>query len=211
MFSTPDNEFECLRGKRLLLRGIKDDDLGYFIEYKGDHQAGSLHHRERLCLTKQGDVSQYYLKARNSQLDVPGQRYHFIIEKLDHKTRLGDCWIYTDKIDHRQVEVGISIKPLFRKQDYALEALTYLFEYLFWEREKNKIKAYTDSRDMVGQNLSTRMGMRQEAHFVDNILLGRNWYDEFLFAILRRDWLKNRNSPDFSSLDVASKERHIRR
>lgn len=54
--------------------------------------------------------------------------------------------------------------------------------------------AITDARNDAAARLLQRIGMRREAHFIQNVWYKGAWDDEFSFAILCEEWLARRDS-----------------
>jgi RimJ/RimL family protein N-acetyltransferase len=45
-----------------------------------------------------------------------------------------------------------------------------------------------DPRNTASIALFKRVGMRQEAHFVESLWLNDEWVDDVVYAILEREW-----------------------
>jgi RimJ/RimL family protein N-acetyltransferase len=58
------------------------------------------------------------------------------------------------------------------------------FDVLGWHR----VTARVDARNTASAALARRLGMRQEAHLVENEWFKGMWTDELGFALLAREW-----------------------
>ena len=68
------------------------------------------------------------------------------------------------------------------------EALAALLDRAFAAMGLHRVVAVIDVRNTPAAALLRRVGMRQEAHFVDNVFFKGAWGSELLFAILEREW-----------------------
>ena len=57
----------------------------------------------------------------------------------------------------------------------------------------HRIIAITDCENIASVALLERLGMRREGHFIQNIWFKGKWGDEYLYAILKEEWLLNSN------------------
>ncbi len=58
----------------------------------------------------------------------------------------------------------------------------------------HRVTARIDARNLASLRLAERVGMRQEAHLVENEWFKGAWSDEIDFAMLEREWLSKRRS-----------------
>jgi RimJ/RimL family protein N-acetyltransferase len=58
----------------------------------------------------------------------------------------------------------------------------------FQTLQLHRIVGRCDPRNGPSARLMSRLGMRQEAHFLHNEFLKGEWVDEFVFAILDDEW-----------------------
>ena len=55
--------------------------------------------------------------------------------------------------------------------------------------------ARSDPRNEASVRVQRKLGMRQEAHFVENVFFKGAWGSEFLFAVLEREWAARPRRP----------------
>lgn len=89
---------------------------------------------------------------------------------------------------HRQGETGFVFNPDCQGRGLATEAagamLTLAFGQLGWHR----VVGSCDARNQRSARLMERLGMRREAHFIENMLIKGQWTDELIYAILADEW-----------------------
>jgi RimJ/RimL family protein N-acetyltransferase len=91
--------------------------------------------------------------------------------------------------EHRTAEVGFVFHPDHHGRGYATEAATELLRLAFDQAELHRVYPRCDARNGASAAVLRRLGMRQEAHLVENELFKGEWSDELVFALLRREWL----------------------
>jgi RimJ/RimL family protein N-acetyltransferase len=88
----------------------------------------------------------------------------------------------------RQAEVGYIFHPDYSGHGYATEAARAMLSAGFTEFGFHRIFARLDAENTASANVCRRLGMRQEAHLIENDFFAERWTSELVFAILRREW-----------------------
>jgi RimJ/RimL family protein N-acetyltransferase len=66
-------------------------------------------------------------------------------------------------------------------------------DYLFGDLHLHRVTATCDVENLASFKLLERVGMRREAHHVENIWLKGAWGSEYVYAMLDREWNPIRN------------------
>lgn len=99
---------------------------------------------------------------------------------------IGDLSIwYTGMKD--TLEIGFSFNPPYGGQGFATEALRAVMEYLFLEKNIHRIQANLDARNAPSAALCQRVGMRREAHFLQDYWNKGEWPDSYVYGMLASD------------------------
>lgn len=99
---------------------------------------------------------------------------------------VGDLSVwYTNMRD--TVEIGYSFSNEVSGQGYATEAVRGLVSQLFQERDIHRIQATLDARNIASQKLCERIGMRKEAHFIQDFWNKGEWTDSIVYGMLLKD------------------------
>ncbi|MDJ0315815.1 GNAT family N-acetyltransferase [Arthrobacter antibioticus] len=69
---------------------------------------------------------------------------------------------------------------------YATEAAKMLLTYLFTAENAHRVFARLDAENEASRRLCERLGMREEAHLIENDRDGDRWGSEYVYAILAR-------------------------
>jgi len=88
----------------------------------------------------------------------------------------------------RAVEAGIALTRPAQRQGYALEALELLFDLAFAKFRVHRVLAELDLRNIASTRLCEQLGMRKEAHFLQDRWVKGAWIDTGCYAILEHEW-----------------------
>jgi RimJ/RimL family protein N-acetyltransferase len=101
---------------------------------------------------------------------------------------IGDAVLFWRSREHRQGEVGYALNPAYRGHGYATEAARALLRLGFEDLGLHRIIGRIDARNQASERVLARLGMRREAHFVQNEIMKGEWTDEVVYALLRAEW-----------------------
>lgn len=87
----------------------------------------------------------------------------------------------------RQAEIGWIFNPRFHGRGYASEAAHALAELAFDTLAVHRVYARLDVGNTASVRVCERLGMRREAHLVENDLDGGRWGSEYIYAALAAD------------------------
>jgi RimJ/RimL family protein N-acetyltransferase len=125
------------------------------------------------------------------QLTDEGQSLTLGIELPDggrRPTVIGDVVLFWHSREHASGEVGYIVNPDFGGHGYATEAVGAMLDIAFDHLHLHRVTARVDARNQESQRLALRLGMRQEAHLLENEWFKGEWSDEIDLAILDREW-----------------------
>lgn len=101
---------------------------------------------------------------------------------------IGDVVLMWLSEEHRQAEVGFIFNPDYHGRGYALEAAREMLRLGFEQVGFHRVLGRCDARNTPSARLMERLGMRREAHLVENEWFKGEWGSEFVYAILDREW-----------------------
>ena len=73
-------------------------------------------------------------------------------------------------------------------QGYAPEAARALLAFGFEELRLHRIFIDIDPRNLASARVGEKLGMRREAHLVENVFVKGEWCDTLLLGLLDREW-----------------------
>jgi RimJ/RimL family protein N-acetyltransferase len=102
---------------------------------------------------------------------------------------IGDCFFKVIEDDPRQAEIGYTLARAAQGQGFATEAVAALLTWAFLTFNLHRVIAVVDVENTASVALLERLGLWREAHFRQNIWFKGAWGDEYVYAILRNEWL----------------------
>jgi aminoglycoside 6'-N-acetyltransferase len=181
-----------LETKRLILRSFRDSDLNAFSAYRSDPAVAKY----------QGWDAPYSLEAaaafiqemKERQPGTTGEWYQIAVELRDGGALIGDCAFHILARDGQQAEIGFTFAAPHQKKGYATEAVARLLEYLFGDLSMRRVSATCDAENLASARLLERIGMRREAHLIENIWFKGAWGSEYTYALLKKEWEQNKEA-----------------
>ncbi|HEY6074504.1 MAG TPA: GNAT family protein, partial [Anaerolineales bacterium] len=107
---------------------------------------------------------------------------------------IGDVGFCPISGSHGQAYLGFTLARQYWNQGYALEATTAVLNYLFGELKLHRVIADCDTENTGSFRLLERLGFRREAHHCESYWLGDHWGDEYVYALLEREWAAEKGS-----------------
>lgn len=165
---------------RLQLRPHLDDDAGWLHE---------LHSRP--------DVARYLLdepwspddahrkvteRATKTGLGTESGALSVVIE--NEGSPIGDVSLWLTDREHGQAEIGWVLHPDYGRQGFASEAVNAILALGFDHYRLHRISAQMDDRNSASAALARRVGMRFEAHHLDNWYSKGEWTNTLVYALL---------------------------
>ena len=141
------------------------------------------------------DVTRWLLWGPRSEQDVREgiDRYNAIppdagvMLAIEHEGALIGT-VNLDVGDHRQGEIGYVLHPDHHGRGFATEATAALLELAFDTYRLHRVYGRLEPRNEASARVLERLGMRREAHLIENELVRGEWQSEAIYAVLDREW-----------------------
>lgn len=91
----------------------------------------------------------------------------------------------------REWEIGYEVHPNYWGNGYASEAVKLLLNHSFENLNAHKVVGFCNANNKRSVNLMERVGMKRDGVLREGRLWHKEWCDEFLYSILRREWRIN--------------------
>jgi RimJ/RimL family protein N-acetyltransferase len=121
-------------------------------------------------------------------LKTEGDKMILAIELKETRQCIGEVILVWLSATHRSAEAGFLLHPDFQGSGYAYEATLPLLKFGFEQMDFHRIIGRCDGRNAASARLMEKLGMRREAHLIENEFIKGEWTDELIFAMLRREW-----------------------
>jgi RimJ/RimL family protein N-acetyltransferase len=176
-----------IRTPRLALRPFTRDDLDAVHAYVSDPDVVRYLYWE---VTTDRAAARKMLDAKigNWSLADAGQSLVLAVELADAGQVIGEVVLKWLSREHRQGEIGFVITPAHQGHGYAAEAATALLALAFDDLGLHRVVGRCDPRNTASATVLERLGMRREAHFVQNEIFKGEWSDEYVYALLAEEF-----------------------
>jgi RimJ/RimL family protein N-acetyltransferase len=171
---------------RLLLRPIVAADTAAMFGYKS---------REDVCrylphdvLSLEQVIERIETGYARTTMDDEGQALSLAVEERGSGALAGDVVLFWRSREHRGGEIGYVLDPRYTGRGYATEATAAMLRLGFDELGLHRIVGRLDARNTASSRVLERLGMRHEAHLVENEFLKGEWCDETIYAMLADEW-----------------------
>ncbi|WP_394186801.1 GNAT family N-acetyltransferase [Metabacillus halosaccharovorans] len=167
--------------ERLTIRPYSSNDLhDVFTIYNNDDTCKYLLHDK---WTIENMHEEFNKKLKNRELT---KETSLSLAVVNNTKVIGDLSVwYTSMKD--TVEIGYSFSNDSSGRGFATEAVSSLVKKLFDTFNVHRIQANLDARNKASQKLCERIGMRKEAHFIQDFWNKNEWTDSIVYGILHSD------------------------
>ena len=175
--------------ERLVLRAFRAEDLEPLLAFHADPEAVRyvpFPPRDRASMAcvlerKRGSTA---LRAEGDLLELAA-----VLPAED--TVIGDLLLGLRSVEHETLEVGYIFSPAHAGRGYATEAVRALLDLAFGTLGARRVVARVDARNTASKALLARLGVRHEAHLVENEVFKGELSDEDDYAVLSREWRRS--------------------
>jgi RimJ/RimL family protein N-acetyltransferase len=173
--------------ERLRLRLLTMDDVDDVWAYQrlpevARHMLWAARDRE------ESRASVERMTAEN-ELAKDGDYLTLAVTVAGDNTVIGHVELSLLSVEHQQGEIGYIFHPDHQGKGYATEAAREMLRLGFDEMGMHRVIGRCSARNTPSARVMARLGMRQEAHFVECRKVNGEWREELVFAMLRREWL----------------------
>jgi RimJ/RimL family protein N-acetyltransferase len=121
-------------------------------------------------------------------IDDEGQNLNLGVEVADDGRLVGDVMLRWFSREHGGGEIGYVFHPAAGGNGYATEAMHAVLHLGFDDLGLHRLIARIDARNTASARVCERLGMRAEAHLLQNEWFKGEWTDEIDYAILQAEW-----------------------
>jgi RimJ/RimL family protein N-acetyltransferase len=172
--------------ERLLLRPFEEADRDVLAAMNGDPEIV----RYLPYGVREGDELSALLerKMRSTELADEGDVLSLAAVLAATGELVADMTLIWRSREHRQGEIGYVVARQHTGRGYATEASRPLLRLGFEGLGLHRMYGRIDARNGASARVLERLGMRREAHFVENERLKGEWTEEVVYALLEREW-----------------------
>lgn len=177
-----------LRTERLTLRPFRPADLDYVADVYGRPEVVRYLYDEVHTRSQ----AEEKLRQRIEKVAIEQEGDAIVLAAEAGGAVVGDVTLIYRSEAHGQGEVGWAIHPDHQGNGYATEASRAMLGLGFDGLGLHRVVARCDGRNTASVAVMERLGMRKEAHFVENEFVKGEWADEIVYAMLAEEWRAKR-------------------
>ena len=173
--------------ERMIIRPFAPDDLDALVAMHGDERVvrylpWGVRDRAELA----GVLEE---KTRRTRVEREGDGLNLAGVDAESGALVADLSLMWRSAEHQQGEVGYILHPDHEGHGYATEGARAMLALGFDGLGLHRIYGRIDARNAASARVLERLGMRREAHLVENEHLKGEWTDEVVYAVLAREWV----------------------
>lgn len=170
---------------RLLLRELVEDD------WRAIHAIESIPDVVRyqtFSPRSEEDARVYVQGIMVSARELPRTTIELAVTVQGDDTLRGRVGMMRNSAELREAMLWFVIAPADAGKGYATEAATAMLAHAFDELKLHRVSGDCDDRNVASARVMEKLGMRREAHFIQNVWIKDEWCDSLNFAMLDHEW-----------------------
>lgn len=175
---------------RLILREFVSGDFSYYAAY---HSLPEVYRYLYAAPPMGVALQEQFSKLLDAPFDRDGDTYRLAVERKDDHALMGEVLLKLASVDALQGEVGYIFNPAFAGNGYASEAVAAMINTGFSSFGFHRIFARLDAANAGSVGVVERLGLRREAHLIQNDRFRDVWGDEYIYAVLATEWKSRTN------------------
>jgi RimJ/RimL family protein N-acetyltransferase len=175
-----------LATERLSLRPFRPDDFAAVYALRSREDTMRWLYQEPA--TEDEARAMLAMRLPMVAIGAEGDSLGLVLESRATGEYLGDCNLTLVSEQHRLGEIGFVLHPDHQGRGYATEAARELLRIAFEELALHRVVGRTEARNAASARVLERLGMRHEAHLVENEWVKGEWQSELVYALLDREW-----------------------
>lgn len=174
-----------IRTPRLVLRPFQAQDLGAYADCHAQTEVYAFLY----MAAPQGDALKAQFEALlAAPFERDGDTCRLAVVRQDDGAVVGEVLLKIASLAALQLEVGYIFNPRHAGQGYATESVAAMLEWGFNGLGAHRIFARLDALNAPSVKLVERLGLRREAHLIQNDRFNGQWGDEYIYALLHSEW-----------------------
>ncbi|MGZ3461489.1 MAG: GNAT family N-acetyltransferase [Archangium sp.] len=170
---------------RLLLREFEEDDWRATHPYESDPEVARYAFHD---IRTPAESRDYILRVMAQARETPRHVYDFAVVLRDGNRLIGRCGMRITDPELREAMLWYVLDRSQWGRGFITEAARAVVDFGFGTLGLHRVWADCDPRNPASFRVMEKLGMRQEAHFRENVFLKGEWCDSLIYALLDREW-----------------------
>jgi RimJ/RimL family protein N-acetyltransferase len=175
-----------LETDRLILRAWTRDDLDAMFGMQSDAENARWLYNDARTRDETSDLLDR--KIAGAELRAEGDWLSAAVALRETGEVVGDMSLHWVSDAHRQGEIGFIFDRAHHGRGYATESCLPLLRFAFDVMGLHRVIGSCEARNIGSSRVLEKLGMRREAHFVENELVKGEWQSGYVYALLAREW-----------------------
>lgn len=171
--------------ERLVLRELVPEDAPAVYAIESDINVARYQSRR---LADLAEAEEYVAGSIVAGMAVPRLIYDFAVTLRGDDALIGRCGMKRGDFEPREAMIWYVLAPAHHGKGYATEATRALIAFAFEQLGLHRVYADCDPRNPASVRVLEKLGLRREAHHVENVSLHGEWCDSLIYAMLRREF-----------------------
>ena len=170
---------------RLILRRFVPED---FEAYRAYRSLPEIYRYLYSDPPSEEEMRERFDASFNTRLSDDGDILRCAVVRREDDALVGQVSLKIANKAALQAEVGYMFNPAYAGKGYATEAAAAIITLGFEKFGFHRIFARLDAKNAGSIGVVERLGMRREAHLIENDRFNGIWGDEYVYAVLSREW-----------------------
>jgi RimJ/RimL family protein N-acetyltransferase len=178
--------FSSVATDRLLLRLLTESDVDAVHRYQSNPDVCRyLPYEPRDRATVAEKLADW---SERTTVAAEGDFLQLAIERREDGRLLGDLFFSLRSLQHESAVIGWTLDPEHHGRGYVTEAARAMLGQAFERMAVHRVMAELDVRNTASAAVCKRLGMREEARFVEDYRYKGEWASTSVHALLDREW-----------------------
>jgi RimJ/RimL family protein N-acetyltransferase len=175
-----------LETERLVLRPFEESDLDGMHAIQSDVESARWLYNEPRTLDETKEL--LAKKIANDRFSAEGDWLAAAVVTRESGQFVGDLSMQWLSEQHRTGEIGFIFDRAHQGNGYATEAARAFLTFGFEQFGFHRVIGRTEARNTASARVLEKLGMRLEAHLVENECVKGEWSSELVYAMLEHEW-----------------------
>lgn len=170
---------------RLILRAFTDADAARYHSYRSMPETVRYMYRDPMTMDEAIERMPKYARL---EFEKDTDIFTLAIQPKSATELAGEILFKLESTRAHQGEIGWSLHPDAIGNGYVTEAAQALLTLGFGHFDFRRIFARIDTDNTASVRVAERLGMRREAHLIENDWFNDRWGSEYIYAILASEF-----------------------
>jgi len=182
-----------IRTARLTLRPFAETDLGTLFAIQSDPEVVRWLYVD---VRDRGEVmAALQRRITSTVVAAEGDSLYLAADRQDTGELVAELVLSWVSRDHATGELGFTVHPAHQGQGYATEGGEAMLQLAFEGLGLHRVIGRMEARNVRSARVMEKLGMRREAHLIENEWVKGEWQSELDYAILEQEWREQARMP----------------